>query len=68
MILQVVSANKGGVVALVEGLRGFIPFSQIFSVSYCSFQFTIKTLVSSDFKVIYKLYLKYNLDVFDRTS
>ncbi|TMX02605.1 hypothetical protein EJD97_020770 [Solanum chilense] len=30
---KVVSANKGGVVALVEGLRGFIPFSQIFSKS-----------------------------------
>ncbi|KAJ8560476.1 hypothetical protein K7X08_022336 [Anisodus acutangulus] len=26
---KVVSANKGGVVALVEGLRGFVPFSQI---------------------------------------
>lgn len=55
MILQVVSANKGGVVALVEGLRGFIPFSQIFSVSYRSFQFTIKTLVSLNFKII-KIY------------
>ncbi|XP_060173988.1 small ribosomal subunit protein bS1c-like [Lycium barbarum] len=30
---KVVSANKGGVVALVEGLRGFIPFSQISSKS-----------------------------------
>ncbi|WMV56644.1 hypothetical protein MTR67_050029 [Solanum verrucosum] len=30
---KVVSANKGGVVALVEGLRAFIPFSQIFSKS-----------------------------------
>lgn len=28
-ILQVVGGNKGGVVAVVEGLRGFIPFSQI---------------------------------------
>ena len=28
---KVVSANKGGVVALVEGLRGFVPFSQISS-------------------------------------
>jgi small subunit ribosomal protein S1 len=27
----VVGANKGGVVALVEGLRGFVPFSQISS-------------------------------------
>ncbi|KAL1545351.1 ribosomal 40S subunit protein S1B [Salvia divinorum] len=26
---KVVSANKGGIVALVEGLRGFVPFSQI---------------------------------------
>ncbi|XP_047335045.1 30S ribosomal protein S1, chloroplastic [Impatiens glandulifera] len=26
---KVVGANKGGVVAMVEGLRGFIPFSQI---------------------------------------
>ncbi|KAK1347900.1 hypothetical protein POM88_055013 [Heracleum sosnowskyi] len=26
---MVVGANKGGVVALVEGLRGFVPFSQI---------------------------------------
>ncbi|PON64887.1 Ribosomal protein [Parasponia andersonii] len=26
---KVVGANKGGVVALVEGLRGFVPFSQI---------------------------------------
>ena len=31
--MQVVSANKGGVVAVVEGLRGFVPFSQISSVS-----------------------------------
>ncbi|KAJ8539781.1 hypothetical protein K7X08_014033 [Anisodus acutangulus] len=30
---KVISANKGGVVALVEGLRGFIPFSQISSKS-----------------------------------
>ncbi|GMY27982.1 30S ribosomal protein S1, chloroplastic [Fagus crenata] len=26
---KVVAANKGGVVAVVEGLRGFVPFSQI---------------------------------------
>lgn len=26
---KVVGANKGGVVALVEGLRGFVPFSQV---------------------------------------
>ncbi|KAL3617171.1 ribosomal 40S subunit protein S1B [Castilleja foliolosa] len=26
---KVVGANKGGVVAVVEGLRGFVPFSQI---------------------------------------
>ncbi|KAL0367833.1 UNVERIFIED_CONTAM: 30S ribosomal protein S1, chloroplastic [Sesamum radiatum] len=26
---KVVGANKGGIVALVEGLRGFVPFSQI---------------------------------------
>lgn len=26
---KVVGANKGGVVALVEGIRGFVPFSQI---------------------------------------
>ncbi|KAI3707622.1 hypothetical protein L6452_26249 [Arctium lappa] len=30
---KVVGANKGGVVAIVEGLRGFIPFSQISSNS-----------------------------------
>ncbi|KAM6590412.1 hypothetical protein CsatA_013017 [Cannabis sativa] len=30
----VVGANKGGVVAMVEGLRGFVPFSQISSVSH----------------------------------
>ncbi|KAF3641027.1 30S ribosomal protein S1, chloroplastic [Capsicum annuum] len=30
---KVVGANKGGVVALVEGLHGFVPFSQIFSKS-----------------------------------
>lgn len=28
-----VGANKGGVVALVEGIRGFVPFSQISTVS-----------------------------------
>ncbi|GLT60270.1 hypothetical protein SLA2020_330420 [Shorea laevis] len=30
---KVVDANKGGVVAVVEGLKGFIPFSQISSKS-----------------------------------
>lgn len=30
--MQVVGANKGGVVAVVEGLRGFVPFSQISTV------------------------------------
>ncbi|KAK4265955.1 hypothetical protein QN277_026938 [Acacia crassicarpa] len=30
---KVLGANKGGVVALVEGLRGFVPFSQISSKS-----------------------------------
>ncbi|KDP27973.1 hypothetical protein JCGZ_19053 [Jatropha curcas] len=30
---KVVGANKGGVVAIVEGLRGFVPFSQIASNS-----------------------------------
>ncbi|KAI3980788.1 hypothetical protein MKX01_025353 [Papaver californicum] len=30
---KVVGGNKGGVVAIVEGLRGFIPFSQISSKS-----------------------------------
>jgi len=30
---QVVSANKGGLVAQVEGLKGFVPFSQISAVS-----------------------------------
>ncbi|XP_062178208.1 small ribosomal subunit protein bS1c [Alnus glutinosa] len=30
---KVVGANKGGVVALLEGLRGFVPFSQISSKS-----------------------------------
>ncbi|XP_022138241.1 30S ribosomal protein S1, chloroplastic [Momordica charantia] len=30
---KVVDANKGGVVAVVEGLRGFVPFSQISSKS-----------------------------------
>jgi len=31
---QVVSANKGGLVAQVEGLKGFVPFSQISAVSF----------------------------------
>lgn len=31
--MQVVGANKGGVVAVVEALKGFVPFSQISSVS-----------------------------------
>lgn len=35
--VQVVGANKGGVVALVEGLRGFVPFSQISTVSFSPF-------------------------------
>ncbi|KAG6726236.1 hypothetical protein I3842_02G070800 [Carya illinoinensis] len=30
---KVVSANKGGIVAMVEALRGFVPFSQISSKS-----------------------------------
>ncbi|KAK8527622.1 hypothetical protein V6N13_085440 [Hibiscus sabdariffa] len=30
---KIVGGNKGGVVALVEGLRGFVPFSQISSKS-----------------------------------
>lgn len=30
---QVVGANKGGVVAMVEGLRGFVPFSQVSTVN-----------------------------------
>ncbi|PIA60907.1 hypothetical protein AQUCO_00300434v1 [Aquilegia coerulea] len=30
---KVISGNKGGVVAIVEGLRGFVPFSQISSKS-----------------------------------
>lgn len=33
---QVVGANKGGIVALVEGLRGFVPFSQISTVKFSS--------------------------------
>lgn len=33
---QVVSANKGGVVVILEGLRGFVPFSQISTVSSAS--------------------------------
>lgn len=36
--MQVVGANKGGVFVLVEGLRGFVPFSQISAV--CSLKFT----------------------------
>lgn len=31
--MQVIGANKGGVVATVEGLVGFVPFSQISTVS-----------------------------------
>ncbi|GMP57210.1 hypothetical protein CsSME_00021386 [Camellia sinensis var. sinensis] len=30
---KIVGANKGGIVAMVEGLRGFVPFSQISTVS-----------------------------------
>lgn len=33
MHMKVVDANKGGIVAIVEGLRGFVPFSQISTVS-----------------------------------
>ncbi|CAL5338003.1 unnamed protein product [Camellia sinensis] len=29
---KIVGANKGGIVAMVEGLRGFVPFSQISTV------------------------------------
>jgi hypothetical protein len=32
--VQVVLANKGGLVVQVEGLRGFVPFSQISAVWY----------------------------------
>jgi hypothetical protein len=32
--LQALSANRGGVVVEVEGLRGFVPFSQISAVSF----------------------------------
>lgn len=44
--MQVVGANKGGVIVLVEGLRGFVPFSQISAVcslnwhSFCWLDFT----------------------------
>lgn len=31
-MLQIVGANRGGVVAIVEALRGFVPFSQISTV------------------------------------
>lgn len=34
VFVKVVGANKGGVVAIVEGLRGFVPFSQISSVCF----------------------------------
>ena len=30
--MQVIGGNKGGIVAIVEGLRGFVPFSQISTV------------------------------------
>ncbi|KAJ0804358.1 putative nucleic acid-binding, RNA-binding domain, S1 [Helianthus annuus] len=33
VIGKVVGANKGGIVAVVEGLRGFVPFPQISSTS-----------------------------------
>lgn len=33
MRMKVVDANKGGIVVIVEGLRGFVPFSQISTVS-----------------------------------
>lgn len=32
-VWQIIDANKGGVVAEVEGLKGFVPFSQISTVS-----------------------------------
>lgn len=32
-VWQIVDSNKGGVVAEVEGLKGFVPFSQISTVS-----------------------------------
>ncbi|KAF4350854.1 hypothetical protein G4B88_027767 [Cannabis sativa] len=35
--IKVVGANKGGVVAVVEGLRGFVLFSQISSVSHLTY-------------------------------
>lgn len=43
--MQVVGANKGGVVAVVEGLRGFVPFSQLSTVSSLTLLFS-KSLVS----------------------
>lgn len=43
--MQVVGANKGGVVAVVEGLRGFVPFSQLSTVSSLTLLFS-KSFVS----------------------
>lgn len=34
LFAQVVGGNTGGVVAVVEGLNGFIPFSQISMVCF----------------------------------
>lgn len=46
---QVVGANKGGVVALVEGLRAFVPFSQVSTVSSLSL-----SLMLTDLPIMYK--------------
>jgi hypothetical protein len=35
----VIGGNKGGVVALVEGLKAFVPFSQVSSVSSYIYSF-----------------------------
>jgi small subunit ribosomal protein S1 len=32
-VWQLIDSNKGGVVAEVEGLKGFVPFSQMSTVS-----------------------------------
>lgn len=39
--LQVIGGNKGGVVALVEGLKAFVPFSQVSSVGSQSYYKTL---------------------------
>lgn len=36
-VLQVLVANRGGIVVQVEGLRGFVPFSQVSAVSLSAF-------------------------------